>query len=328
MKRVMIFGTFDGVHKGHQYLFRQAKGYGDFLIAVVARDGTVLAVKKRKPKYDECVRYGLLHGESEIDFVLLGNKKDKYAVVRKYNPDIICLGYDQQRFVEGLQKIFSGKIVRLSAFEPEVYKSSKIRKETDATMKAKSALRNALLTQRRSLSLEQRKQSSEIITESILSLPEVRSAKTILLYRPMGSEVDIRSLFLSLEQMGKKILVPSAKKRGELTCTLVTPDTVYNKCSLGYPVPKNTIPYVGKIDTALVPCVGWDRYGNRLGRGGGWYDRFLAKNRDTLPIGVAFAEQEIEHLPTERYDKKMAILCTTSRKNLPVAHRCAIFSEK
>jgi 5-formyltetrahydrofolate cyclo-ligase len=347
MKTVMIFGTFDGVHKGHQYLFRQARSIGERmdieertnknvavprgrvrLYVVVARDSTVLAVKKRKPKYDECVRYAFLRGESEIDLVTLGNRNDKYAVVRKYKPDIICLGYDQQRFVEGLQKIFSGEIVRLFAFEPEVYKSSKMPKEKDAIARAKSILRNVLLTKRGSLSADKRKQSSEIITESILSLPEVRIAKTILLYRPMGSEVDIRALFLSFDQMGKKILVPSAKKRGELTCALVTPKTMYSKCSLGYPVPQSVVPYVGKIDMALVPCIGWDRHGNRLGRGGGWYDRFLAKNKKVIPIGVAFAEQEMECLPTETYDKKMAILCTTSQKNLPIVRRCAIFLEK
>ncbi|MCH9030625.1 MAG: adenylyltransferase/cytidyltransferase family protein [Bacteroidetes bacterium] len=50
---VMIFGTFDILHKGHLNLFDQAKKHGDFLIAVIARDKTVVKVKDREPKHNE-----------------------------------------------------------------------------------------------------------------------------------------------------------------------------------------------------------------------------------------------------------------------------------
>jgi 5-formyltetrahydrofolate cyclo-ligase len=280
---------------------------------VVARDSTVLAVKKRRPKYDECIRYALLHGESDIDRVVLGSTKDKYGVVRKYAPDVICLGYDQERFVEGLCAVFSGEIVRLCAFHPEVYKSSKIKKEANTVFRAKSALRGFLMKKRKYITLEQRKKSSENIVSAILSLPEVRSANTLLLYRPMESEVDIRSLFALLIRAGKKVLVPLPEKKGKPYCSLVNLNTKYVKCSLGYFVPVKVSPYVGKIDVCIAPCVGFDAQGNRLGRGGGWYDRFFAKNKCTVPIGVAFSEQEVVCLPVEKHDKKMAIFCTPEK---------------
>ena len=135
MKKVMIFGTFDGVHEGHRALFRQASEHGDHLIVVIARDVTVTRVKGRQPFFDEQQRLKDVADEAGVHEAVLGNVDDVYRVVAEHRPDCICLGYDQRNFIDGLREklnelgLGDTQIVRLEAHEPERYKSSLLKKE-------------------------------------------------------------------------------------------------------------------------------------------------------------------------------------------------------
>lgn len=129
----MVFGTFDGIHKGHLDFFRQAREYGDYLIVVVGRDATVEKIKNRKPKRNEEERVGNLQKLGLLDKVLLGNSNDPYKIIKEVRPDIICLGYDQNSFSANLEQEvrnrgLSLKIIRLKPFHPEKYHSSKLDK--------------------------------------------------------------------------------------------------------------------------------------------------------------------------------------------------------
>jgi cytidyltransferase-like protein len=131
-KKVMVFGTFDVFHKGHENFLRQARRHGDYLIAVVARDKTVLNIKKQKARNEEQERLKKLHDYEFVDKAVLGNLGDKYKIIIKYKPDVICLGYDQKAFVRDLKKkledfrLDETRIVRLKSYYPERYKSSKL----------------------------------------------------------------------------------------------------------------------------------------------------------------------------------------------------------
>ena len=129
MTKVLVFGTFDGIHEGHLDFFRQAKKYGDYLVVVVGRDVTVEKVKNRKPLKNETERMGDLQKQDLVDQVLLGNVDDPYKIIAEIKPDVICLGYDQKSFTGSLQKAldnlnFKTQVVRLKAFKPEKYHSS------------------------------------------------------------------------------------------------------------------------------------------------------------------------------------------------------------
>ncbi len=131
-KRVMVFGTFDLLHDGHRSLFKQAKQHGNELIVIVARDQTVEEVKGRKPMLNEEERRALVGSEAAVDKALLGKVDDRYALIEKLQPDIICLGYDQDSFTKRLEEKLaerglSPKIVRLKPFRPDIYKSSKLK---------------------------------------------------------------------------------------------------------------------------------------------------------------------------------------------------------
>ncbi|MEA3463748.1 MAG: adenylyltransferase/cytidyltransferase family protein [Patescibacteria group bacterium] len=133
MINAMAFGTFDIFHKGHENFLEQARQCGDCLIVVVARDKTVAEVKSKLPRNNEQARLRAVVKSGLADRAVLGNLKDKYKAIKKYQPNIICLGYDQQAFTERLEEklkeynLPNTKIVRLKAYCPEKYKSSKFR---------------------------------------------------------------------------------------------------------------------------------------------------------------------------------------------------------
>lgn len=131
-KKVMIFGTFDLLHAGHENMFRQARELGDYLVAIIARDDTVKKIKGEYPHYTERQRVKNIKNTNLIDKVILGNHGDKYEILRKIRPDVIALGYDQFAFTYQLEKFLidekiNAEIIRLKAYKPEMYKSSIIR---------------------------------------------------------------------------------------------------------------------------------------------------------------------------------------------------------
>jgi len=133
MKKILVFGTFDIFHEGHKSFLKQARTYGDYLIVVIARDKTVLSVKKNQPYNNENVRKRVIEKSGLANEVILGKLRDKYKVVKDTEPDMICLGYDQRFFVEQLEdklKEFGLKteIKVLKSYKPEFFKSSKLRK--------------------------------------------------------------------------------------------------------------------------------------------------------------------------------------------------------
>lgn len=131
MKKVMCFGTFDRLHKGHEYYLSKAKELGDFLVVVVALDETVMQTKNKKPQHSADERIRRLHEFGVADKIIAGNPGDKLKVVADEKPDVICLGYDQTFFTENLKEKLAQlglkpEIVRIGAYMPELYKSSRL----------------------------------------------------------------------------------------------------------------------------------------------------------------------------------------------------------
>lgn len=140
---VMIFGTFDILHAGHENLFRQAKELGNNIIVVLARDNTVKKLKGELPYNRESVRLQNLKETGLADKVILGDNNDKYKVIRKWKPDIVALGYDQFAFTYHLTKLFidekmDARIVRLKPYKPQIYKSRILREKYEQDQQAKN----------------------------------------------------------------------------------------------------------------------------------------------------------------------------------------------
>lgn len=121
--KVLVFGTFDDLHPGHCFVLQSAAKRGD-LHVIVAKDSTVQQVKGHLPKQPEQERMAAIQQQFPQAVVLLGHETDYLEPVRKVQPDLILLGYDQ-RMPPGIsEKDLPCNIERLPAFEPQKYKSS------------------------------------------------------------------------------------------------------------------------------------------------------------------------------------------------------------
>jgi|SRR3989338_11250806 len=128
MKKVIVFGTFDILHPGHIHMLKEAKEYGDYLVVVVARDNTVEKVKWRRPYNNQETRIKNVETLGLANKILLGYVDNKHRIVAEEKPQVVALGYDQKFFLDDLEKVLddSARIVRLSPYIPEKYKSSKL----------------------------------------------------------------------------------------------------------------------------------------------------------------------------------------------------------
>ena len=132
MTTVMCFGSFDVLHPGHLFYLREAKKFGDTLIVVVARDSTIKKIKGQDTKYNERQRIEHVRDLPVVDKAVLGYEADPYEIIEEINPDIICLGYDQDSYAENLKeemkkREMNPKIYRLKPYKEHVYKSSKLK---------------------------------------------------------------------------------------------------------------------------------------------------------------------------------------------------------
>lgn len=134
MKKVIAFGTFDGLHPGHIYYLEKAKKFGE-VIVVIARDSTVRKVKKRKTLLNEKERKKMIESLKVVDKAVLGSKKGKkFGILKKLKPEVIVLGYDQKPSLKELRKELKkmklkAQVKRIKAWQPKKFKSSKLKKK-------------------------------------------------------------------------------------------------------------------------------------------------------------------------------------------------------
>lgn len=133
--RIMVFGTFDVLHKGHMHFFKQARtlAKNPFLIVSIARDRNVARIKNRKPLRTEIQRKKDVEATALADKVILGAQRKYLAHIVKERPAIIALGYDQSAYTENLRdnllkKGLDAKIVVLKPHKPHLYKSSIVKR--------------------------------------------------------------------------------------------------------------------------------------------------------------------------------------------------------
>jgi len=125
IKVVFIGGGFEIIHPGHIYTVDQAKGLGDVLVAVVARDSTIRRRKGREPVAGEADRVGLLSSLRQVDAAILGVEGDIYRTLQKVGPDVVALGYDQHHaeseiLSEAARRGMHLRVVRLDTHHPKI----------------------------------------------------------------------------------------------------------------------------------------------------------------------------------------------------------------
>lgn len=171
------------------------------------------------------------------------------------------------------------------------------------TRREQSALRAVVEQKRRMMSSDQVAEESALVVSQIEQMSAFRDAQTVMLYYPVHNEVDLRPL-LSKYESQKTFLFPVVHRRS-MEVRPYDGEDMMRKGRLGVPEPQ-TETWTGSIDLILVPGVVFDHHCHRIGRGGGYYDKFLSHHRRAKKIGVCYSFQLKKHdVPHSLHDLKV-----------------------
>ncbi len=137
MKNVVVFGTFDNIHPGHEYFLEKAASHGKILTVIVARDSFVESFKNKTPIHNENKRLQMIQNHPLVNNAYLADKEiGTYSVIKDLKPDLICLGHDQTALEENLKNWLDANsmkvhIKRLSPYKREHYSSSLLNRLKD-----------------------------------------------------------------------------------------------------------------------------------------------------------------------------------------------------
>jgi 5-formyltetrahydrofolate cyclo-ligase len=147
----------------------------------------------------------------------------------------------------------------------------------------------------------------------LLSLPEVRSARTVMLFYSFGTEIPTSVLIRRLLERGVRVLLPFLAGEG-IEAAEIQPGVALEGAGYGPREPGRRVPVdPGDVDVVVTPGLAFDRAGHRLGYGGGHYDRYLARlDPNTLRVGIGFRSQVVEEgvIPAEPTDERVDVFVT------------------
>jgi 5-formyltetrahydrofolate cyclo-ligase len=174
---------------------------------------------------------------------------------------------------------------------------------------AKAALRRRILAARAGLSVDQRAAAGRALRDAILALPQVQMAGTVAAYYSIGSEPDTHGLVYALWKRGSYVLLPRLRPDMDLDwASYEGPDSLRpGPRGLTEPTePSRGVPAVSRADLVIVPALAVDRRGARLGRGGGSYDRALARVGPQVPtIALLYDGELLGEVPAAAHDQRV-----------------------
>ncbi|MEK6250274.1 MAG: 5-formyltetrahydrofolate cyclo-ligase [Planctomycetales bacterium] len=154
---------------------------------------------------------------------------------------------------------------------------------------------------------------SQIIEEQLLSLDAVQAAAKFFIYVSFRSEVQTHHLIDKLIASGKQLTVPHVVDAKMMHAVRFTAWDQMSPDRFGVLTPVSPVLDEDKIDICIAPGLAFSVSGDRLGYGKGHYDRFLARCRPRLAIGLALDCQIVESLPSDQFDRQMDLIVTEQR---------------
>lgn len=179
----------------------------------------------------------------------------------------------------------------------------------------KRSLREKVLSQRAALTPEERGNYSQRIQSIVTQTHEFQKASTIMLFMNFRDEVETTELAQKVLDLGKCLILPRCAPKGVLIPAIIEDlerDIAPGMWGIREPKKEGLIEINPEtIDCIVVPGAAFDAQGNRLGYGGGFYDRFFERVKEGTPrIALAFHCQIVDSIPVEVYDKKVNMLIT------------------
>lgn len=184
---------------------------------------------------------------------------------------------------------------------------------TDASTDAKAVLRRTMLARRAVLPAEGVARWSQAVLDRALAMPELEEARSAFVYVSMEREVDTRPLIEALLRRGVEVAVPFIAGPGIIEAHRIASLDALQPGRYGIPAPAQPDPMTATPDVCLAPAVALTERCERLGMGGGYYDRYLASHAPGVTIALAFEMQILPHLPTEPTDRRVDAIVTERR---------------
>ena len=186
----------------------------------------------------------------------------------------------------------------------------------------KAQYRSCLRERLQALTPQQRKHKSRQACHHLIHTSFFQEASMVMMYLAMSEELDLADAMRVAWEQGKEVVVPlvSWRDRTMIPVRLPSLDEPLIKDAHGLWHPEEPAPVpVERIDLVVTPGLGFDTQGHRLGRGGGFYDRFFAGIRTrVLRLAVAFSEQVLDDLPVDDSDEPVDGLVTEQGLIVPV----------
>jgi 5-formyltetrahydrofolate cyclo-ligase len=178
----------------------------------------------------------------------------------------------------------------------------------------KAQLRRKLQNCVLAMAPKERSEKSRKACQNLISIPEFQNASTLMMFLSLPHEVDTSEAILCAWQLGKTVAVPkiSWQQRHMIPVQISSLETGLSTAASGLRSPTAGVPIpFDQIDLVVTPALGFDREGNRLGRGGSFYDRFFANEElKAVRCGFAFSEQVIDSVPMSESDEPVDMLVT------------------
>ena len=178
------------------------------------------------------------------------------------------------------------------------------------TMGSKEDTRRLIRELKRAVPMAERLSRSEAIMHRVESLPEFKTAEVVLLYWSMADEVQTHS-FVDRWHRDKVVLLPCVDGDMLRLRQYTGPECMVSGEQFGIGEPRKTENgewNAASVECIVVPGVAFDRNGNRMGRGRGFYDRLLKSATKAVKVGVCYDFQLVDEVPTEPHDVRMDIV--------------------
>lgn len=162
---------------------------------------------------------------------------------------------------------------------------------------------------------KKRGEISDRICERVVSSEEFLSARTVFCYVSVEGEVATEAIINRAFECGKRVCVPLCEGRGVMSARFISDISELKPGKYGIPEPSGDSRRADpeEIDLAVIPCSACDRLRNRVGKGAGFYDRFLAGTR-MFKMGLCPRSQTVDRLPVREHDVPLdAVICETKR---------------
>lgn len=146
----------------------------------------------------------------------------------------------------------------------------------------------------------------------LISQPEFADARSVMIFLPIPGEIDPRDIARAAWSAGKRVAVPKIRTTGVMDAIEIRSldqDLAAGAMNILEPI-GNEVLATGELDLIVAPALAFDRKGARLGRGGGYYDRFIALHDGALVCGLAFDRQLLDEVPSEPHDRPVTMLVT------------------